>query len=110
MGSTCSHRNYTMDGERSDHSSHDNGSTVDDGTTGGYRPPLRAMQRSSGEATCASLCSIAHHRATDSAMAKQACRQASRYHGPAACADTTQAHARRGEDPDDGLHLHSSSG
>jgi hypothetical protein len=43
-------------------------------------------------------------------MAKQAHRQVSRYHGPAARVTMTRAHARGGEDPDGGLRLHPSLG
>jgi hypothetical protein len=42
-GFTHSCHNHTMDGERSSHSGHDDGSTMDGGTAARYRPPFRAM-------------------------------------------------------------------
>jgi hypothetical protein len=89
---------------------HDNGSTADGVATAGYRPPLRATLCLLGEATSASPFSGAHLRARDSSTAKQAHRQASRYHGPVTRAATKRARTRSGEDPSDGLRLHSSLG
>jgi hypothetical protein len=43
-------------------------------------------------------------------MAKQACQQARRYHGPTTHAAAMRAHTLGGEDPNGGLFLHSSSG
>jgi hypothetical protein len=42
-GVACSHHNHNMDGERSGHSSHDDGSTADGGATVEYQPPSSAM-------------------------------------------------------------------
>jgi hypothetical protein len=42
-GFACSHHNHNMDGERSGHSSHDDGSTADGGATVEYQPPSSVM-------------------------------------------------------------------
>jgi hypothetical protein len=93
-GFACSRRIHTMDGEHSDHSSHDDSSTADGGIATEYRPPLQATSCPSREVTSATSCSVAHCHARNSTTAKQAHRQASRYHGLATRATTTGAHAR----------------
>jgi hypothetical protein len=99
-----------MNEERSGHSGHDNGPTIEGSATTRYQPPLRAMAHLSGGATIASLCSATHIRATGSATAKQAHRQASHYRGPVTCVAMARALAGGGEDLDGGLCLHPSSG
>jgi hypothetical protein len=83
-GSARSCHNHTMDGEHSDHSGHNDGSTVEGGAVARYRPPLRATTCLLGGAASASPCSTTHHQARGSAIVKQAHQQASCYRGPAA--------------------------
>jgi hypothetical protein len=109
-GSARSRHNHTMDGERSSHSGHDDGSTADGDTMAILSSLSSNATLVRRAAASASPCSTTHHQARGSTMMKQAHRQASHYRGLAASTTAAQAHARGGEDADGGLHLHSSSG
>jgi hypothetical protein len=69
---TCSRRKRTMDGGRSDHSGHNNGSTTGARTAVEHRPPPRMMACFLRGAMGASPRSTSQRRARGDTMAKQA--------------------------------------